>query len=54
MDTKLRVKKNRFAKRIKKRLEKLKLTERVIFCGNISDMATVYSISDIVLSTFSD
>ena len=44
-------KKDRFTKRIKKRLEKLKLTERVIFCGNISDMATVYSISDIVLST---
>ena len=29
----------------------MKLTDRVIFCGNISDMATVYSISDIVLST---
>ena len=37
--------------KIKKRLKKLRLTDRVIFCGNISDMATVYSISDIVLST---
>ncbi len=45
------VKKNKFTKQIKKRLKKLRLTERVIFCGNISDMATVYSISDIVLST---
>ena len=44
-------KKNSFTKKIKKRLDKLRLTDRVIFCGNISDMATVYSISDIVLST---
>ena len=44
-------KKDSFTKKIKKRLEKLRLTDRVIFCGNISDMATVYSISDIVLST---
>jgi glycosyltransferase involved in cell wall biosynthesis len=44
-------KKGKFTKKIKKRLERLKLTDRVIFCGNISDMATVYSISDIVLST---
>ena len=44
-------KKNRFTKKIKKRLKKLRLTDRVILCGNISDMATVYSISDIVLST---
>ena len=44
-------KKDKFTKKIKKRLEKLRLTDRVIFCGNISDMATVYSISDIVLST---
>jgi glycosyltransferase involved in cell wall biosynthesis len=44
-------KKNKFTKKIKKKLKKLKLSDRVIFCGNISDMATVYSISDIVLST---
>ncbi len=44
-------KKDKFTKKIKKNLEKLKLNDRVIFCGNISDMATVYSISDIVLST---
>ena len=44
-------KKDSFTKKIKKRLDKLRLTDRVIFCGNISDMATVYSISDIVLST---
>ncbi len=44
-------KKGKFTKSIKKRLKKLRLTDRVIFCGNISDMATVYSISDIVLST---
>ena len=44
-------KKGKFTKTIKKRLKKLRLTDRVIFCGNISDMATVYSISDIVLST---
>ena len=38
-------------KKLKKKLKELKLNERVILCGNISDIAAVYSISDIILST---
>jgi glycosyltransferase involved in cell wall biosynthesis len=44
-------KNEKFTKKIKKKLKKLKLNDRVIFCGNISDIAAVYSISDIILST---
>ena len=40
-----------FTKKLKKKIIKLKITNRVIFCGNISDMPAVYSVADIVLST---
>ena len=38
-------------KKLQKKLKKLNLTNRVIFCGNISDMPALYSLADIVLST---
>ena len=43
--------KGKFTKKLKKKIKKLNLTNRVIFCGNISDMPAVYSVADIVLST---
>ena len=43
--------KDKFTKKLKKKIKKLNLTNRVIFCGNISDMPAVYSVADIVLST---
>ena len=43
--------KNKFTKKLKKKISKLKLNNRVIFCGNVSDMPAVYSVADIVLST---
>ena len=43
--------KNSFTKKIIKKIEKLNLTNRVIFCGNIPDMPALYSLADIVLST---
>ena len=42
---------NKFTKKIKKRIKSLSLENNIVFCGNISDMPSVYSISDIVLST---
>merc|ERR1711991_106122 len=41
----------KFTNKLKKKIKKLNLSNRVIFCGNISDMPAVYSIADIVLST---
>ena len=43
--------KNKFTKKLKKKISKLNIINRVIFCGNISDMPAVYSVADIVLST---
>ena len=43
--------KDSFTKRVLKKLEKLNLKNRVIFCGNVKDMPAAYSIADIVLST---
>ncbi len=40
-----------FSKTLQKRISKLKLDNRIIFCGNLNDMPAVYSIADIVLST---
>ncbi|MBD22258.1 MAG: hypothetical protein CL572_01160 [Alphaproteobacteria bacterium] len=43
--------KEKFTKRLKKKISKLNIVDRVIFCGNITDMPAVYSVADIVLST---
>ncbi len=43
--------KKTFSKILQKKIKKLKLENRVIFCGNLNDMPAVYSIADIVLST---
>ena len=43
--------KDSFTKRVLRKLEKLNLKNRVIFCGNVKDMPAAYSIADIVLST---
>ena len=43
--------KNSFTKKILQKIKKYKLTNRIIFCGNISDMPALYSLADIVLST---
>ncbi|MFL2679239.1 MAG: glycosyltransferase family 4 protein [Alphaproteobacteria bacterium] len=40
-----------FTKKLEKKIKNLKLDGRVVFCGNISDMPSVYSVADIVLST---
>ncbi len=43
--------KKSFTEILKKKIKKLKLDNKVIFCGNLNDMPAVYSIADIVLST---
>ena len=43
--------KKSFSKKLEQKVKKLKLTNRIIFSGNLSDMPAVYSIADIVLST---
>ncbi len=43
--------KSKFTDKLKKKIKKLNLINRVVFCGNISDMPAVYSVADIVLST---
>ena len=43
--------KEKFTNKLKKKISKLKISNRVIFCGNISDMPAVYSVADVVLST---
>ena len=43
--------KEKFTKKLKKKITKLNISNRIIFCGNISDMPAVYSVADIVLST---
>ncbi len=43
--------KERFTKKLKKKIRKLKLENKVNFCGNLNDMPAVYSTADIVLST---
>ncbi len=40
-----------FSKKLKRKIKKLQLTNRIIFCGNLNDMPAVYSIADVVLST---
>lgn len=42
---------NTFSKILKKKVKKLGLENRILFCGNLNDMPAVYSIADIVLST---
>ena len=43
--------KSKFTDKLKKKIKKLNLINRVVFSGNISDMPAVYSVADIVLST---
>ncbi len=43
--------KEKFTKKLKKKISRLNISNRIIFCGNISDMPAVYSVADIVLST---
>ena len=43
--------KKNFSSVLEKRIKKLHLDNRIIFCGNLNDMPAVYSIADIVLST---
>ena len=38
-------------KKIQSKIKKLNLDNKIIFCGNLSDMPAVYSIADVVLST---
>ncbi len=41
----------KFTKVLEKKIKKLGLESKVLFCGNLNDMPAVYSIADIVLST---
>ena len=43
--------KNKFYKRLKKKIVKDQLEDKIIFVGNISDMPAIYSLADIILST---
>ena len=43
--------KKKFSKILKRKIKKNDLENKIIFCGNLSDMPAVYSIADIVLST---
>tara|TARA_X000001036_G_C20662226_1_gene799371 strand:- start:842 stop:2008 length:1167 start_codon:yes stop_codon:yes gene_type:complete len=43
--------KNHYLKKLHSKIEKLNLSNKIMFCGNLSDMPAVYSIADVVLST---
>lgn len=42
--------KQTFSKSLFKKIKKSKIEDKIIFCGNISDMPAVYSIADIIIS----
>ena len=41
----------KFFERLKKRVKRNRVEEKIIFAGNVSDMPAIYSIADVVLST---
>ncbi len=43
--------KKNYLRILKKRIERLKLQNKIYFCGHLSDMPAVYSIADVILST---
>ncbi len=43
--------KKNYTKKLKSKIKKLKLENKVFFCGNLNDMPAVYSTADIILST---
>ena len=43
--------KTKFFERLKKRVKRNRVEEKIIFAGNVSDMPAIYSIADVVLST---
>ncbi len=43
--------KDKFSKLLNKKIIKLNLQDKIIFCGNLTDMPAVYSIADIVISS---
>ena len=42
--------KHKFSNLLKKKISKLNLQDKFIFCGNLNDMPAVYSIADIIIS----
>ena len=43
--------KDKFSRLLNKKIIKLNLQDKIIFCGNLTDMPAVYSIADIVISS---